>query len=138
MNLAALNRRAVALIACGIILTPFLPQPIEAGNTKEKVQVKIGKPSVWSLAQAHYLLASMHKKNASITIDPISSSALDPNAPNATRLQILRSVLGIQAEFNQKVGVENQGKLREQQVQLKRRADAQGELAGKQEELRTE
>jgi hypothetical protein len=138
MKVKALPYRIMTIIVCAFTLAPFLPQPVQAGDTKEKIQVNIGKPSVWSLAQAHYLLASMHKQNDGIKIDPISSAALDPNAVNATRLQILRTVLGIQAEFNQKVGVENQDKLREDQVQLKRRADAQGELAGKEEELRTE
>ncbi|MFY9554482.1 MAG: hypothetical protein WAV47_07145, partial [Blastocatellia bacterium] len=138
MKRTALTQRPMAIFVCAIIAAAVLPQPTVTGDTKEKVQVKLGKPSVWSLAQAHYLLASMHKKNSAIHIDPISAAALDPNAANATRLQILRTVLGIQAEFNQKAGVENQSKLREEQVQVKRRADAQVELAAKEEELRAE
>jgi hypothetical protein len=138
MKVKALTHRITSIFVCAIMLASFLPQATLAGDTKEKVQVKIGKPSVWSLAQAHYLLASMHKKNSKISITDIDPTDLDPNRANATRLQILRTVLGIQAEFNQKVGAENQAKLREDQVQVKRRADAQVELAAKEEELRAE
>jgi hypothetical protein len=128
----------IAIIICAALVVPLLPKATFAGDTIERVQVKLGKPSVWSLAQAHYLLASMHKKNSKIGLDDIKAADIDPNAANATRLQILRTVLGIQAEFNQKVGAENQSKLREEQFKVKRRADAQVELAAKEEELRAE
>ena len=130
--------RPLAIFVCAALVAPLMPQVTIAGDTLERVQVKLGKPSVWSLAQAHYLLASMHKKNSRIGLEDIKAADIDPNAANATRLQILRTVLGIQAEFNQKVGVENQSKLREEQFKVKRRADAQLELAAKEEELRAE
>jgi hypothetical protein len=110
--------------------------PFQASaEVKSKVQIQIGKPSVWSLAQAHYLLAKMHKDNRNLTTRMPSEKDLDPNAINTTRIQLLRTLLDIEGQFNEKVGAENQSKQREEQFALRRRDEARAELAEKEDEL---
>lgn len=87
------------------------------------------------MAQAHYLLSAMRKRNGGLTTHMPDETALDPNGVNATRLQILRTMLGIEAQFNQNVGVKNQAALREQQFKLQQRDDARTQLVEKENEL---
>jgi hypothetical protein len=128
---------ALLVIICSCWIIPLIPARAVA-DVKKKVQVSIGKPSIWSLGQAHYLLSRMHRKNRDIGLNPLDPKDLDPNRANATRLEILRSVLDVEAQFSQKIGVDNRNAMREYDQALKRRANAQTELPLKEEELREE
>jgi len=88
-----------------LILTQLLfsfPTSVQAQNI---VDISVGKPSVWTLAQAHYLLAQMHKTDRSWQINPLSN--LDPNGINRQRIEILQTLLGITAEFDATAGFKN-------------------------------
>lgn len=125
------------LLAIIIVSTNYgLTGRVEEVSAKvEKVQVQVGKPNVWSLSQAHYLLSKLRKTDKELGINTPSRDALDPNRANTARLQALRSFLGISAEFSQKVGVENKTSLDEQKDILRNRDSARKQLPSKQREL---
>jgi hypothetical protein len=117
------------------MLVSVAPPRVEAGNNKKRVIIHVGVPSIWSLAQAHYLLAKMHKDNLRLQTKMPNPDDLDPNGINATRIQILRTLLDIDAQFDQKVGVENQAVLQEQKDKIRQRDQARSQLPKKEQEL---
>ena len=128
----ALKRLLVTSLC--LSLCPFLlPQQAKAQIGK-RVQIQIGKPSVWSMGQAHYLLADMRKKNRDLKTRMPDDAALDPNAINATSIKILRTLLDVRGEYNQKIAQENSQAQREEGFNLRRRDEARSRLAGKQNE----
>jgi hypothetical protein len=73
-----------------------------------RLKIDTGRPSVWSLGQAHYLLARMHAANRKLTTKLPDQDALDPNRIAATRLDALRSSLKGEVQYDQTLGVTNQ------------------------------
>lgn len=130
-NLVYKNLSAFLALIMALSWTPFQA----SAEVKSKVQIQIGKPSIWSLAQAHYLLAKMHKDNRNLSTHMPTEKDLDPNAINTTRIQLLRTLLDVEGQFNQKIGAENESKRREEQFALRRREEARAELESKQAEL---
>jgi len=129
--------RAFVVLAFVILLQSLLPVQTQAKgkNNSNRVQIFVGAPSVWSIGQAHYLLAKMHKDNLALKTNMPDSTALDPNGINATKIQLLKTLLDVEAQFDQKIGVENQAELREQQFKIRQRDEAQAKLKEKQDEL---
>jgi hypothetical protein len=82
-------------------LTPvyFFAQSTVVPNRDLPVVITIGRPNIWSFEQAHYLLARMHHRNREL--EAASLQNLDPNKVNATRIKLLRQMLGISADFSQ-------------------------------------
>ncbi|HLM54724.1 MAG TPA: hypothetical protein VK422_01255 [Pyrinomonadaceae bacterium] len=96
---------ACALLSAALLAGWFAP-PAPAQERKRKpVVVSFGQPSIWSLEQAHYLLARMHQEN--LELRARSLAALDPNETHATRIEILKQMLGVGAEFDQSIAVNN-------------------------------
>lgn len=94
---------AVSLLAIGLQATPVVsaqtsPQP-------GPVDITIGRPSIWTLAQAHYLLAKMHKEDRAWKL--VTLGDLDPNAINRQRVEVLQTLLGITADFDAGAGLKN-------------------------------
>jgi hypothetical protein len=87
-----------------------LPSDHVFAQKKERkpVVVSFGQPNIWSLEQAHYLLARMHMANLDLQAKALTETELDPNVTHATRIEILKQFLGIQAAFDQGVGFQNQ------------------------------
>src|SRR5215510_8559062 len=101
MNIRSnLINRSVASLLSSIVALSVMPHQVTA-DVKSKVQIQIGKPSVWSLAQAHYLLAKMHQDNRGLATHMPSPNDLDPNAINSTRIQLLRTLLDIEGQYSQ-------------------------------------
>src|SRR5438552_4126749 len=98
------TRRMLASIATSMLLVcmflPVVPLPANA-DVKDKVVIQVGAPSVWSLGQAHYLLAQIQKRNRDLNTNMPKPDDLDPNGVNATRIQILRTLLDVGAEYSQ-------------------------------------
>lgn len=69
------------------------------------IVITADQPNVWTLEQAHYLLAQMHRRNLDLKASDLGD--LDPNAINATRLDALRSLLDISAAFDESISVKN-------------------------------
>ena len=93
----AVQRLLVTFLTFSLCLS-FLPEQAEAQIGK-KVQIQIGKPSVWSMGQAHYLLADMRQKNRTLKSRMPDDAALDPNAINATSIKILITLLDVRGEY---------------------------------------
>jgi hypothetical protein len=68
--------------------------------------ITFGQPNIWSLEQAHYLLARMHRQNLDLQTARLGD--LDPNAANASRIDILKTLLQAGVSFDQAVGLNNQ------------------------------
>jgi hypothetical protein len=102
------------------------------GTTDEPVTVEIGHPSVWSLSQAHYLLANMHLRDRGLKVELPTAEALDPNRANAYRLEILKSLLAIEGQYNQAMGVRNEMKQQQYRRALRERKNANARIADRQ------
>jgi hypothetical protein len=85
----------------------FSPAVREVVAQQRNVIIEAGQPSVWSLGQAHYLLASMHKKNRGLELNALTPDDLDPNKSRSTRIEALLSYLGIEAQYDQGMGFTN-------------------------------
>src|SRR5688500_13174178 len=70
------------------------------------VSMELGQPSIWSLAQAHYLLSNMHQENRGLKV-PMPTTELNPNSINGARLDILRSAFGAEVQFSGTSGQQN-------------------------------
>jgi hypothetical protein len=104
-------------------------------NRGQYVQIQIGQPSVWSLAQAHYFLSQMHQTNRSLATKMPTIDQLDPNKSNAGRLEILRTLLQADVGFDQSVGIKNRIELDNFREKGRRKAQAQILLQQRQETL---
>lgn len=93
----------------GLLIVAFLSQLILVPKTVEAQQIKVtvGQPSIWSLEQAHYLLAQIRERNMGIRNPILSEADLDPNATNATRLDALRTLFEIGVSYDQGLGLTN-------------------------------
>jgi len=89
------------------------------------VIMDIGQPSIWSLAQAHYFLTQMHESNRSLHLNTPGPDQLDPNKSNASRLEILRTLLQVDAGYDQSVGLKNQVALQHYREKEERKVQAQ-------------
>jgi flagellar motility protein MotE (MotC chaperone) len=130
--------RSLALLICAALAAPLISVRAVAGankDNKDKVIIHIGTPAVWSLGQAHYLLAKMQRNNLRLETNMPGKDVLDPNAINATKIQILRTLLDVEAQFSEKIGAENRAELNEFKDKLRRREEAREELDRKQREL---
>jgi hypothetical protein len=76
-------------------------------TARATVVVMVGQPNVWSLEQAHYLLAQIRERNLGLRNKSLDESDLDPNAINATRLDAYRSLFEAGVSFDQGLGLKN-------------------------------
>lgn len=114
-------RRTLSLSLCVGLLLPFSVPSVQA----QSITLEIGQPNVWSLAQAHYLLSHMRHENRSLHATPPTAAELNPNSINGARLDILRTFLGIGAEFSAPAAAQNRAALQGFQQSMARRQDAQ-------------
>ena len=134
MKVGASARRSIAaLLSVTCLLSVFiLPTQADEGD---RIVIEIGQPSVWSLGQAHYLLEKMHRRNRNLASRFPTESDLDPNRISATRIDALRSSLGIEGQFDQATGVRNSLALRRVREAEARRETARTDLSRRQAEL---
>jgi hypothetical protein len=117
---------------------PDVPSCRKDSDSKEcktqsgPVTMDIGQPSVWSLAQAHYFLTQMHEANRSLRLNTPGPDQLDPNKSNASRLEILRTLLQVDAGFDQSVGLKNQVALQHYREKEERKVQAQVQVQERQ------
>ena len=73
------------LLIISLFLTGLLPLTGLAKERKRKpIIVSFGQPNIWSLEQAHYLLARMHMTNLDLQAKALTATDLDPNATHGT------------------------------------------------------
>jgi len=98
------NREFKSLFLVLVLLFQMFILPGEAQAT---IVVMVGQPNVWSLDQAHYLLAQIRERNLGLRNKSLDESDLDPNAINATRLDAYRSLFEAGVSFDQGLGLKN-------------------------------
>src|SRR5215217_6585801 len=97
------------LLIISVFLTGLLPLTSLAQDRKRKpIIVSFGQPNIWSLEQAHYLLARMHMTNLALQAKALSDEDLNPNATHGTRIEIIKQLLEVGASFDQGIGFQNQ------------------------------
>jgi hypothetical protein len=128
--------RAIAIGLCTALLIPFYPLRV-AANDGPKVIIEIGQPSVWSLGQAHYLLAKMHRRDRKLNTRFPDENDLDSNRISATRIDALRQSIGVEGQFDQAMGVKNDLALQRFREGEVRRETARADLLARQKELQT-
>lgn len=111
-------RRFLAFLLIALLLAHF---PAAAGGNDNTVTVTMGEPTAWSLEQAHYLLERMHAVNHGLNSKTPDTDALDPNATNGSRIEVLRTVLAAAAQFNAPLAAETEAKLDNFQLNTDRR-----------------
>jgi hypothetical protein len=112
------------LLILSLVLTGLLPLTGFANERKRKpVVVSFGQPNIWSLEQAHYLLARMHMANLELQAKTLTAADLDPNAQNGTRIQLLRQLFGVDVQFDQGIGFENRRLVENQRFNDNRRRE---------------
>ncbi len=70
------------------------------------IVITADQPNVWTLEQAHYLLAQMHRRN--LDLKAASLKELDPNAINGTHIDLLRTMFEFNASYNQGKAFDNE------------------------------
>jgi hypothetical protein len=69
------------------------------------IVISADQPNIWTLEQAHYLLAQMHRRN--LDLKAASLGELDANAINGLNVDALQTLLSVSAQFDQSVGLNN-------------------------------
>lgn len=93
--------------------------PIYSQQQDKPIVISFGQPNIWSLEQAHYLLARMHRQN--LDLQTATLGDLDPNAANASRIEILKTLLEASGKFDQAAGVNNELLRNDKTFNLQRR-----------------
>ena len=96
-------RPTIAYLILASLYLPFCAVQTQA--QRQKMTVTIGRPNIWSLAQAHYLLANVRNTNRALKV--ASPGDLNPNSINGARMEILRTMLGVEAQFSAAQGLTN-------------------------------
>jgi hypothetical protein len=91
------------LLVISLLVVGFVrPAPAQ----ERRIVVSIGQPNIWSLEQAHYLLARMHRQNLDLQTAQLAS--IDPNETNAQRVDIVKLLVSAGFKYDEAVGMNNQ------------------------------
>ena len=120
MHIKSSTTKAISLALSAVLLITGLVRPAYAQQPKPII-ITFGQPNIWSLEQAHYLLARMHRQNLDLQTAALGS--LDPNATNASRIDILKTLLQVGVKFDQAVGLNNELLRRDKTFNVDRRQD---------------
>lgn len=110
MNTLKVAARFISSLLSILMAVSGLSVPIKAQSTSSPVRrviiVNADQPNVWTLEQAHYLLAQMHRRNLDLRAKKLED--LDPNEINGLRFDVLRQLIEFGATFNQADQLTNQ------------------------------
>lgn len=122
--------RSYFALLSAIVLLSQIPLVSDAQRpwptTTGPLDIMISRPSIWTLAQAHYLLAQMHKDDRALKLKALGD--LDPNAINRRRIEVLQTLLGITGEFDQTAKVKNDILQQRNETNVARTQTVQAEL----------
>lgn len=103
MNIRRVILKFLCSILSSVLLLTSLAIPAQAQRQaqaqRRAIVVSAEQPNVWTLEQAHYLLAQMHRRNLDLRAKKLED--LDPNEINGLRFDILRQLVEFGATFNQ-------------------------------------
>lgn len=94
---------AMSLVLSNVAVLVFLPAQVQAQTVP--IVITADQPNVWTLEQAHYLLAQMHRRNLDLKAKGLTD--LDANAINGINIDILKTLLEVGVEFSQEDLVNN-------------------------------
>jgi hypothetical protein len=112
------------------LLLTGLAMPSQAQD--RVIIINADQPNVWTLEQAHYLLAQMHRRN--LDLKAKSLEELDPNEIAGLRFDVMRMLVEFGATFNQADLASNRMFSRNQEFNSGRR----DELTAERDQLRKE
>ena len=107
-HLSHWQKTLCTLLAFALLAAAAAPAALAQKRKRKPVVVSFGQPNIWSLEQAHYLLARMHTQNLDLRARELADDALDPNAVNAIRINILKQLLEVGVSFDDAVRFQNQ------------------------------
>jgi hypothetical protein len=96
------------------------------GAPRRPIIITAGKPNVWSLEQAHYLLARMRSESLSLQSKTPTDDDLNPNAVSGSRLNSLKTSLDVGASFEAATGFNNDIAAQTTRYNLTRRPELEG------------
>ena len=99
------SSRPTILLCVSVVLSVIAPTAGAQNNSQ--ITVEVGQPNIWSLGQAHYLLAAMRENSRGLGVKVPLPSDLDPYSANGARLNVLRTLFGAEADFNGVAGAQN-------------------------------
>lgn len=103
MNSTVLVKSSLTtFLMLSILWNCFAPRVVAQ---ERRVVVSIGQPNIWSLEQAHYLLARMHRQN--LDLQTAELGAIDPNETNAQRIDIVKLLVSAGFKYDEAVGMNN-------------------------------
>ena len=82
-----------------------LALPTAVHGQSRPIIITADQPNVWTLEQAHYLLAQMHRRNLDLRAKQLDD--LDANEINGTNIDILRTLLDVQVTYDEGIGFDN-------------------------------
>jgi hypothetical protein len=106
MKLQTVMCRWLCLLISVLLSLSGAPVSVQGQDNRRPVNISFGQPNIWSLEQAHYLLARLRRQ--SLDLKSTALTELDPNQAEGTRLRSLRELLGIGVGFDQQAGLQNQ------------------------------
>ena len=109
---------SVALLLNGLVMTPARAQ-------QRVIVVNADQPNIWTLEQAHYLLAQMHRRNLDLKAKSLED--LDPNEITGLRFDVMRMLIEFGATFNQAELASNRLFSQDQEFNSGRRRDLTAE-----------
>lgn len=77
---------------------------LRVANAQNQITMVIGRPNIWSLGQAHYLLANLRNTNRDLSV---VRPTFDPNSVNGARLNILRTLIGAEVQVSTPQALQN-------------------------------
>jgi len=89
------NFAVLVILTANIMALLTSTQPV---NAQRVVTVTADQPNIWTLEQAHYLLAQLHRRNLDLKASPLA--ALDANEINGINVDVLRTLLEAGATYN--------------------------------------
>lgn len=113
-----ISKSLLLIIFLNTIIGLNLTSPIRVYGQNRPIVITADQPNVWTLEQAHYLLAQLHRRNLDLKARKLTD--LDANALNGTRLDILKTFLEINASYNQGAGFDNKLAARNKELNAQR------------------
>ena len=103
-------KRFVCVVALVLLTAPGWGATCNKGG-KVCGDITPGRPKMWSIRDAHYLIGEARQKLGALGIK--ADLILDPNGVNSRSLEILKTSFGVSAKFDGATAAQNQQALRQ-------------------------
>lgn len=107
----------IVIATNGLVLAFGASSPVMAQH--RRIVINADQPNVWTMEQAHYLLAQMHRRDLDLRARKLED--LDANAINGLRFDLLRMLIEAGVSFNEASGFTNKLLKQNKQFDAERR-----------------